>query len=381
LADLQNYIATTLPGLESVLAAELEALGAVNVQKGTRNVAFQGDETLLYRANYTLRCALRILLPLHTFEAPHEKALYAGVREVDWTRYMSVTDTLAIDSVVRSEVFRHSQYAGLLAKDAIVDQFRDKYQRRPNVNIQAPTLHIHLHIHGTTCHISLDSSGESLHRRNYRKDTVEAPLTEVLAAGMLQLSGWNGASDLVDPMCGSGTIAIEAAMWATQTPAQLHRPLFGFFRWPNFDKKRWEQVKAEANARIQPFEGRIFASDKDPRARNATSLNLMAAGMENYVTVEKMTFERLEPPSPVGTLLFNPPYDERLQVAEVERFYSMIGDRLKQRWSGWNAWLISSNREALKHIGLRSARKITLFNGALECSFQQFELYEGKRKD
>jgi putative N6-adenine-specific DNA methylase len=377
---MQQLIAKTLAGLEPVLADELRALGATGIRELKRAVAFDGDIRMLYRANYELRTALRILMPIHSFPAYNERTYYEAVREVDWTEYMRVDDTLAVDAIAVGEVFRHSKYVGLMTKDAIVDQFRDQYGRRPNVNTVAPTLRVNVHVQGTHCDISLDASGDSLHRRNYRRDTVEAPLNEVLAAGMILLSGWNGKGPFVDPMCGSGTLPIEAAMIATQTPPQQKRESFGFFKWPDFNRKVWETVKKEADARVRPFEFQILASDKDPRARNATSINVMSAGLEHTVQVEKMAFEKLAPPEGPGTLVANPPYDERLKMEDIAEFYKSIGDRLKQEWSGWDAWLISSNREALKHVGLRPSKKITLFNGALECSFQKFELYEGTKR-
>ena len=369
------FLAKTLAGLEDVLAEELRTLGASNVQPLKRAVSFEGDRSLLYRANYELRTALRILIPIHSFSAFNERDFYDAVRDIDWSAYMGVNDTLAVDAIAQGEVFRHSKYLGLLTKDAIVDQFRDRYNRRPNVDTISPTLRVNVHVQGAHADISLDSSGDSLHRRNYRRDTVEAPLNEVLAAGMVLLSGWNGQGPFVDPMCGSGTIPIEAAMLATNTPPQIRRVSFGFFKWPDFDQKLWKTVKEEADAKIQAFEFQILASDKDPRARNATALNLMSAELEGAIWVEKTPFEKLESPKLPGTLIMNPPYDERLKIEDTITFYKNIGDVLKKRWPGWSAWVISSNRDALKHIGLKSARKITLFNGALECSFQKFEMY------
>ncbi len=372
---MQPFIAKTFAGFEPILAEELKALGASRIQTLKRAVAFEGDRSLMYRANYELRSALRILVPICSFTAFNERGYYDAIRHVDWSEFMSVGDTLAIDAVAQGEVFRHSQYLSQLTKDAIVDQFRDRYNRRPNVSTIGPTLRINVHVQGEHADISLDASGDSLHRRNYRRDTVEAPLNEVLAAGMLLLSGWNGQGPFVDPMCGSGTFPIEAAMIATNTPPQFKREAFGFFKWPDFDQKLWKSVKAEADSKIQNFEFDILAADKDPRARNATALNLMSAGLENLVRIEKTIFEKLEPPELPGTILMNPPYDERLKLEDTVAFYKNIGDVLKKRWPGWSAWIISSNRDALKHIGLRSAQKITLFNGALECSFQKFEMY------
>ncbi len=372
---MQPFIAKTLAGLEPVLANELQSLGATGIRQLKRAVAFDGDKSLLYRANYELRSALRILVPIHSFSAFNERTYYESIRDIDWSAFMGVGDTLAIDAIAQGEVFRHSQYLGLLTKDAIVDQFRDRYNRRPNVNTVSPTIRINVHVQGTHADISLDASGDSLHRRNYRRDTVDAPLNEVLAAGMLLLSGWNGQGPFVDPMCGSGTFPIEAAMIATNTPPQIKREAFGFFKWQDFDQKLWKAIKAESDSKIQAFEFEILAADKDPRARNATALNLMTSELESVVRVEKSTFETLDAPEPPGTILMNPPYDERLKIEDTAAFYKNIGDVLKKRWPGWSAWIISSNRDALKHIGLRAAQRITLFNGSLDCSFQKFEMY------
>ncbi len=376
-----SFIVKTFAGLEPILAEELRGLGATDVQELKRAVGFEGDKRLLYRANYELRTALRILMPIYSFVAYNEQDLYEGIREIDWSEYMSVNDTLAVDAVANGEVFRHSKYVALLTKDAIVDQFRDHDGRRPNVNTIAPSLRVNINIHGTKVIVLLDSSGESLHRRNYRRDTVEAPLNEVLAAGMILFSGWNASGHFVDPMCGSGTLPIEAAMIAKHIPPQFKRESFGFFKWLDFDKKLWETVKKEADDKIKALDFEILAFDIDSRSRNSTAVNLMSAALEHEVKVDKIAFEKLLPPHPTGTLMMNPPYDERLQLEDTNAFYQSIGDRLKKEWPGWSAWIISSNRDALKHIGLKASRKKTLFNGALECSFQQFELYEGSMEE
>lgn len=373
------FIIKTLQGLEPVLAAELQALGAGDIQELKRAVSCSGDQRLLYRANYELRTALRVLVPIHGFRAQDERSFYRGIQSVDWNQYLGVMDTLAIDATVSGEYFRHSHYVSLLAKDAIVDQFRDRFGRRPNVNLDAPTLRVHVRIHGNQCDLLLDASGDSLHKRGYRRDVVEAPVNEVLAAGMILLTGWAGDSTFVDPMCGSGTLPIEAAMIAMRIPSQRNRESFGFFRWKDFDKKLWQDVKSAADAQMQEPQCQIYASDMDTRARNATAINLMAAGLEQFIHLEKKAFEKLEPPEASGILVTNPPYDERLKVDEISAFYQSIGDRLKQAWPGWTAWLISSNMEAWKKFGLRPSRKITLFNGPLECFFQKFELYAGKK--
>jgi putative N6-adenine-specific DNA methylase len=372
-----DFIVKTFAGLEPVLAEELRNLGAANVRELKRAVGFEGDQRMMYRANYELRTALRVLMPIDTFTAYDEQDLYAGIRETDWSKYMGVNDTLAVDAVATGEYFRHSKYVALLTKDAIVDQFRDKEGRRPSVNTIAPTLRISINVHNTRVIVTLDTSGDSLHRRNYRRDTVEAPLNEVLAAGMILHAGWKADGTFIDPMCGSGTLPIEAALFAQKIPPQYKRENFGFYKWPDFNKKLWQEVKQQADAQIRPFEHRILAYDIDSRARNATSVNLMSSELEKVIQVDKMPFEKLDAPGDSGLLMMNPPYDERLHLEDTHAFYAGIGDRLKQEWTGWTAWMISSNRDALKHVGLKTSRRITLFNGALECSFQRFDLYAG----
>lgn len=379
MADHRIFIAKTMYGLEPVLAEELRLLGASGIQEVKRAVVFEGDTRLLYKANYCLRSALRILIPIHSFEATNEKEFYNGIRNVDWSAYLKPTDTIAVDSFTQGDVFRHSQFAALLTKDAVVDQFREKFSRRPNVDVIAPHLRINVHVQGTKIDVSLDASGDSLHRRGYRTATVEAPLNEVLAAGMVLLSGWNAASDFVDPMCGSGTIAIEAAWMATRTPPQIKRAGFGFFKWPDFDETLWNNVKQEADDQIRPCPVRIYTSDIDSRARNTTSINIMNSNMENNIRIQSVAFDKLLRPSNHGVLITNPPYDERMRVDEISTFYKAIGDRFKKQWMGWDAWLISSNRAALKMVGLRTSRRLALFNGALECSFHKYEMYEGTK--
>lgn len=380
--DKTKFVAKTLHGLEKVLATELENIGATQVQPSKRAVTFEGDKTTLYRANYELRTALRILVPVEDFYARDEKQFYARVRDrVDWSEFMGADDTLAVDAVVQSQTFRHSKYLALTVKDAIVDQFRDKFGRRPDVNLGNPELRIHLHVHENYCQLLLDASGDSLHKRGYRREQTDAPINEVLAAGMLQLAGYDGSQIFIDPMCGSGTLAIEAAMIARRMPAKFLTPHFGFFRWRDFDKKLWENVKTEADSKLQPIQNQIFASDLDVQANNATAVNLMAAGLDREVNLQRKNFEKLEPPTETGGILMtNPPYDERLKVEEIENFYRKIGERFKHNWQGWTAWVISSNRPALNALHLRPTARHTLFNGKLECAFFKFQMYEGSKK-
>lgn len=376
-----DYLAKTLAGLEEVLANELSSLGAEKIEVGNRVVRFSGDKALMYRANLELRTALRILVPIHRFRVRHQNELYKKVQQVDWSKYLDLTDTLAVDAVTNSDFIRHSHYAALKTKDAIVDQFRDKTGRRPDVDIKTPTIRLHLHVRNDWGTILLDSSGESLHKRGYRQVSVAAPINEVLAAGMIMLAGWKGDSPFVDPMCGSGTLPIEAALIAYNTPPQILRKSFGFMRWKDFDAGLWRQVKKQALAQKTPFTHTIWASDTESEAIEAIETNLRSLDLIRKVEVRRIDFLKLSPPERPGLLMMNPPYDERLEYNDINNFYKDIGDQLKQTYSGWEAWIISSNKEALKHIGLRPSRKTTLYNGALECKFHKFEMYKGTKKD
>ncbi|MEN0003670.1 MAG: THUMP domain-containing protein [Bacteroidota bacterium] len=375
-----KYIAKTLAGLEEVLMQELEAIGATDIQKGTRVVYFEGDLKILYRANYELRTSIRILAELTRFKAFDENVLYREIKKINWSDYLSLEQTFAIDAVVHSKQFTHSKYVALKTKDAIADQFRERQGKRPSVNPRTPDVRIHVHISQTQCTVSLDSSGDSLHKRGYRTETLAAPISETLAAGMILLSGWNKDCALIDPMCGSGTIIIEAAMIAYNIPPQRHRTRFGFMQWANFDKNLWEQVVEEANSKITDFEHPLLAFDKDFKAMKVASQNVINAELEGKVSVRKKKFEKLERPAERGFIIMNPPYDERLTLSVIEDLYKMIGDRLKQEFNGYEAWIISSNKEALKHVGLRPSSKRTLFNGKLECKFHKYELYAGTRR-
>ncbi len=375
-----KLIAKTMAGLEGVLAAELEALGATEIRQAARAVHFTGNQELLYRANLELRTALRILLPIAEFPARNEEVLYRQVFDIDWRRYMSVEDTFAVDAVVWSETIRHSKFAALKTKDAIADRFRKELGRRPNVNVDTPDLRVHLHVSGQRASIALDSSGESLHRRGYRIQGGPAPLNEILAASMILLSGWQADTPFVDPMCGSGTLLIEAALIAGRIPPQWQRKTFGFQRWKDYNPEMWERLRRNALAQPPLQWPPILGFDRDPRALRIAQENIDAAHLGGKITLEKMSFERLTPPPGPGLLIMNPPYDERLPVEEVNAFYKSIGDTLKQLYSGYDAWIISANMNALKHVGLRPSRKIQLFNGPLECRFLKYALYEGSKK-
>jgi len=376
-----NLTATTIQGLEEILAGELEALGAADIRIQKRAVEFTGDKRIMYRACYECRTAIRILMPIEHFRVRHESGLYSKIKKIDWSQYMGLRDTLAVDGVTQSRYFNHSKYVALKTKDAIVDQFRDKFGSRPDVSVTNPSLRINIHINEDQCTVSLDASGDSLHRRGYRRETLEAPINEVLAAGMILLSGWKRNCDFIDPMCGSGTILVEAAMIARNIPPQKNRQIrFGFQNWKDFEAQLWGSVKKEADSRIRDFDYKIIGYDQDFKAVRVSERNIMCADLEGKIEVERQKFEKLEPSSQKGIILTNPPYEERIKTGDIDNLYTLIGDRLKNHFSGFQAWIISSNMEALKKVGLRPSRKITLYNGPLLCKFLKFEMYAGSKK-
>lgn len=375
-----QLIAKTIFGAEEVLAEEIKNLGVKEVEVMRRAVAFEGDQRLLYRANLELRTALRILVPIFSFTAKNEQQLYKGISKINWTKYLTYKETLAVDGVTHSDFFTHSKYVALKTKDAIVDQIRDKTGRRPNINTYNPNLRVNVHIYKDEVNVSLDSSGDSLHRRGYRVDALEAPMSEVLAATLILLTGWKGESPFVDPMCGSGTLPIEAAMIALKIPPNINRPWFGFQKWNDYDEDLWEDVKAKALAKRQPLEFPIYGFDQQFKAIRMAQRNADAAELDGIVDFKKAKFEKNIPEFEEGLLVINPPYDERLTTKYINDLYKMMGDQLKQQWQGWQAWIISSNKEAMKQIGLRPSFKKMLYNGALECRYAGFELYAGSRK-
>jgi putative N6-adenine-specific DNA methylase len=376
-----TIIVKTFAGLEPLLAKELEALGAQQITPGKRVVQFEGNKQLLYRANLRLRTALRILWPIKAFQAKDENQLYAEIRKINWEDYMKVDDTLAVDCVAHSKIFNHSKYAALKTKDAVVDQFRKIHHKRPNVDVNNPTIRIHVHIREDQVEVSLDSSGDSLHKRGYRLKRTEAPINEVLAAGMIMLTGWDGDSHFIDPMCGSGTIVIEAASIALNRAPQLNRRYFGFMSWRDFDDDLWEEEVSLAKGLEREFTHRIMGSDKSPISLMAARDNLSRSGFEEWISLRQKSFQTLPPPPKEGGILVtNPPYGERLKPEDINELYSMIGDTLKQQYAGYDAWIFSSNREAVKHVGLRASKKLVLFNGPLECRFLQYQMYTGTRE-
>jgi putative N6-adenine-specific DNA methylase len=374
-----KMIAKTFEGLEEILARELRDLGAEDIDLLKRGITFTGDKRLLYLANYNCRTALRILVPVSSFRAETEAMLYDGVRAIPWEKFLDFRGTFAVDSVISFSPFSHSGYVSLKAKDAIVDRFRDKYGKRPDVSTSDPDLRINVHLFKEDCTVSIDSSGASLHLRGYRKAQTEAPMNEVLAAGLLLLSDWDRKTPFVDPMCGSGTLLIEAALMAGKVPPGYYRPLFGFERWKDFDRKLWEQVKRECEEEIIEPAAPIRGYDRDIKAIEASLANIEEAGVEDFVKVEQADFNTSPPPYPNGFLLTNPPYGERIKVDDIKLFYKEIGDVLKKNYAGYTAWLLGSDQESLKFIGLRPSRRIKVMNGPLECRLVKFDLYPGKK--
>ncbi len=374
-------VARTPRGLEEILADELRALGAEAVEIQNRAVSFRGDQVLLYRANLCLRTALRILKPVHSFRIVAQQDLYHRLREYNWSRHLTVDTTFAIDSAVHSPVFTNSLFAAQKAKDAIVDQFRDRTGRRPSVDTRDPGLRLHLHISNRDCAVSLDSSGQSLHRRGYRTEALEAPLNEVLGAGLVLASGWNGETPFVDPMCGSGTIAIEAALRAANIAPGLLREHFAFMSWGDFDAKLWARLRERALGERRTPAGPVHAADIDKRAVQVSQANRQRAGLaEDAILFTRAAFADFSPPAGPGVLVMNPPYGERMQPEDTFALYKSIGDGLKQKYTGYTAFILSSNLDALKKIGLKPSRKMTVHNGPLECSFRRYELYAGSRE-
>ncbi len=375
-----NYpmIAKTLFGLEEILAKELRKMGGQDVEVGKRMVSFKGDKGFMYKANLNARTALRILKPFANFQIRNEEDLYKQVKKIDWTEIIKEGETFIIDATVNSEYYKHSLFMAQKCKDGIVDFMREKTGSRPNVDKDNPDKRINLHIYNRFVTLALDSSGESLHKRGYRQSTNLAPINEVLAAGILQLMDWSELGTLLDPMCGSGTLLIEAAMLAHNIPANIFRPAFAFEKWDDFDAELWETIRNVSLDKEKTFHGQLIGFDSSPSAIAKAEMNVEAALFDGVISLQQQNFFRSQKPSEKGVIVFNPPYGERLP--HVDDFYKKIGDTLKQRYSGYNVWMITSDMEALKMVGLRPKRKIKLYNGSLECRLVCYEMYEGSKK-
>ena len=380
MADEFKMVAKTLYGLEDILAAELIALGANNIEIGRRMVSFDGNKELLYKANFHLRTALKILKPISTFFAKSSDEVYEQVKKIDWKKYLGNKKTFAVDAVVHSEIFTHSKFVAYRTKDAIMDFFEEVNKDKPSVRVTNPDLQIHVHISHKECMVSLDSSGESLHKRGYRHDQTEAPLNEVLAAGMLLKAGWKGQSNFIDPMCGSGTLLIEAALIALNIAPGIYRDKFDFEKWDDFDEELFQRI-SEDDSRERKFDYKIYGSDISAKAIGISSKNVKNAGLSKYIELEIKPFQQYSEVPEKGMMITNPPYGERLNPRDLMALYTMIGERLKHVFQGYDIWILSANKEGFDNIGLKPSVKIKLINGALDCEFRKYEVFAGKRKE
>ena len=376
-----KMVAKTMAGLENVLAEELTAMGAQNVEPLYRAVSFEGDKALMYRANYCCRTALRILRPITSFVARNEMMLYNNIFKIQWHEIFNINETFAIDAVTSGNYFTHSQYAALKVKDAIADEFREHFGARPSVDVENPDLRINVHIENEKVTLSFDSSGESLHKRGYRKSVDKAPMNEVLAAGLIKLTGWKCDCNFVDCMCGSGTLPIEAAMLAMGIPAGFFRKKWGFMTWHDFDKELWQNVVLDAGAEMEEFDYEILASDHSAKAVEIAKANITNAHLQHDIKLSKQDMFDMVPPEGGGIMIINPPYGERLEEKDIINLYKGIGDALKKNFKGFEAWIISSNKDVLKLVGLKPSKKIDVYNGPLECKFERFEIFEGSYKE
>lgn len=379
---MKNFrlVAKTTSGIEKVLANEIKNIGGQNITLGNRAVFYEGDLKIIYKSNYLLRTALRILKEIEFFRFKNVEQFYIKCKDIDWQKYFNVEQSFVIHSTVgNSKEFTNSMFASLKAKDAIADYFRNKSGKRPNVDTENPDIVIDLHIYEDTCTISMDSSGESLHKRGYRINQGEAPLNEVLAAGMIGLSGWTGNSDFLDPMCGSGTLPIEAAMIAYNIPAGKFRKNYAFENWFDFDQLLFDDIKKDTIKR--EFKHQIFASDISASNLLNAQTNARRALVFNKIKFQVSDFKDLKIDLNNGMIIINPPYGERLKERDLNELYGMIGERLKHQFAGNEAWILSSSVESFKFIGLKPEVKLDLYNGSLKCKFNNYKLFAGKRNE
>lgn len=375
-----KLIAKTLHNLEDVLASELNALGAEDIELGRRSVSFVGDKAMLYKANLRLRTALRILKPVYQFRAKNADELYEALLQFKWESIMRVEQSFAIDTTVFSDVFTHSKYVGYRAKDAIVDYWRQKSHTRPNVSLDAPDIYLNIHIAQNEVTLSLDSSGESLHKRGYRDTQTDAPINEVLAAGILLKAGWDGSTDLIDPMCGSGTFLIEAALIARNIAPGIYRKSFAFEQWTDYDADLFESLYNDDSEELI-FENKIYGSDILAHAIRVSDSNIRRAGVSRDIRLDIMDFAERPQTEKPALIVMNPPYGERLRLSSPESLYAMIGERLKHNYPGCKAWIIAYKTEHFDNIGLRQSSRLELMNGSLPCELRSYELFAGKRED
>lgn len=374
-----ELIAKTFQGLEEILAKEITQLGATEIEIGRRMVRFCGNKELMYRANFALRTAIRILKPLKHFVAKDADEVYEMVKSINWDDIMTTKQSFAVDAVVFSNEFRHSKFVAYRVKDAVADWFMEKYGERPSVKLNNPDFTLNIHIAEDKCTLSLDSSGESLHRRGYRQEAVEAPLNEVLAAGMIMMTGWDGQCDLIDPMCGSGTIAIEAGLIARNIAPGVFRQGYAFEKWKDYDAELLESIYND-DSNERPFAHKIYASDINVQANQIATRNVKAAGLSRDIVLSLGDVRNMQAPKEKSVMITNPPYGERISTPDLLGLYAAIGERLKHAFAGNDAWILSYRKECFDEIGLKPSEKIALMNGSLECEFRKYELFDGKYK-
>lgn len=370
-------IAKTFQGLENVLAEELTRLGANNIQVGRRMVSYTGNQKLLYRSNFCLRTAIRVLKPIKHFRATSADEVYEAVKSIDWAQYLGNEQTFAVDSVVYSTEFRHSKFVAYKVKDAIVDQFRERTGSRPNIRLTNPDIQLNMHIAEYDCTLSLDSSGESLHRRGYRQEAVEAPLNEVLAAGIILMTGWRGQCDFIDPMCGSGTLPIEATLIARNMAPGLFRKGYAFEKWADFDSDLFEQIYNDDSQEVD-FQHHVYGYDNNRAAVSIAERNVKAAALSGDITIAFQNFADFTQPANPAVIVTNPPYGERIKPEDLLGLYKMIGAQFKKQFVDNEAWVLSYREECFDAIGLKPSLKVPLYNGALECELRKYQMFSGR---
>ncbi len=373
---IYQFTAKTFHGLEKILASEVKKIGASDIKILTRAVSFKGDIEVMYRANYEARTALNILQKITEFTANSSDELYEKTKKINWDDFIKLEETFSIDKTIHSNIHKHSQFAALKTKDALVDFYNEKYQKRPSVNIKSPDKKINLHINGTKCTLSIDTSGDALFKRGYRKDTGPAPLNEVLAAGIVMLTDYKNIDYFYDPMCGSGTILIEAARIFMNIPPAYNRQKFAFHKFSNYDYQLWNKVKREAEKRInKEIPLKIIGTDIEDELIKITRKNISEAGLRNYIIVQRKNFINTKFENKKGLIVTNPPYDERIKSLDINNLYKDMGDTLKKGYKNWSGYIFSGNMNAIKSIGLKPSQKHQLFNGKIECKLLKYDLY------
>ena len=380
MSDNFEMVAKTFQGLEGVLSDELTALGAQDVTQGRRMVAFTGNKEMLYKANFCLRTALRVLKPIYKFRSTDADDLYEQVKKFDWDSVLKPDKTFSIDSTVYSETFRHSRFVTYRVKDAIADYFREKYNRRPSIRLNSPDIKLDVHISNDEVTISLDSSGTPLYKRGWREAQTDAPINEVLAAGIIMLSGWRGECNFIDPMCGSGTFLIEAALIAANINPGVYRTEYAFQTWPDYDDELFQNIYND-DSNEREFKHKIYGYDIEGKAIAIARANIKRAGLTKMIEVERKAIEDLNEAPENGILITNPPYGERLKIDDLTLLYKTLGEKLKRVFTGYHAWIIAPGRELTDYIGLRPSVNYPLYNGDIECALKEYVMFKGSYND